>query len=206
MITIIGIDPGLSATGVGIVRGNGRSVAGYSFGSISTSKNNSLSNRLDHIFSKLLQVLKNEKPDLVLLDLRMPKLDGFGFLEKINIREDDPYNVVVITGHGNDREVEKSFELGVNFFLHKPLSLVEVRCLAKRCLEMKALEKELPVIRQGCGIGFPFPVLGVDEVGAQVLGHIHGRQPPWALSSFWAHTHHCSGRASPRSSGMGTPA
>ena len=38
MITIIGIDPGLAATGVGIVRGNGRNVAGYSFGSISTLK------------------------------------------------------------------------------------------------------------------------------------------------------------------------
>ena len=88
-----------------------------------------------------LEQLKNEKPDLVLLDLRMPKVDGFGFLEKINIKKDDPYSVVVITGHGNDREAERSFELGVNFFLHKPLSLVEVRCLAKRCLEMKAVEK-----------------------------------------------------------------
>ncbi len=87
--------------------------------------------------------LKKEKPNLVLLDLRMPKLDGLGFLEKINIKPDDPYSVVIITGHGNDREVERSFELGVNFFLHKPLSLVEVRCLARRCLEIKAVEKEL---------------------------------------------------------------
>ncbi len=68
MITIIGIDPGLSATGVGIVRGNGRNVAGYSFGSISTSKSNSLPNRLDHIYSKLLQVLRNEKPDLMVIE------------------------------------------------------------------------------------------------------------------------------------------
>jgi PAS domain S-box-containing protein len=90
-----------------------------------------------------LEQFKKEKPDLVFLDLRMPKLDGFGFLEKINLGPDDPYSVVVITGHGNDREVERSFELGVNFFLHKPLSLVELRCLAKRCLEMKAIEKEL---------------------------------------------------------------
>ena len=90
-----------------------------------------------------LELLKKEKPNLVLLDLRMPKLDGLGFLEKINIKPDDPYSVVIITGHGNDREVERSFELGVNFFLHKPLSLVEVRCLARRCLEMKAVEKEL---------------------------------------------------------------
>ena len=90
-----------------------------------------------------LELLKKEKPNLVLLDLRMPKLDGLGFLEKVNIKPDDPYSVVIITGHGNDREVERSFDLGVNFFLHKPLSLVEVRCLARRCLEIKAVEKEL---------------------------------------------------------------
>ena len=87
--------------------------------------------------------LEKEKPDLIFLDLRMPGLDGFGFLEKISISPNDPYHVVVITGHGDDKEVQRSFELGVNFFLRKPLSLIEVRCLAKRCLEMKAIEMEL---------------------------------------------------------------
>ncbi len=68
MITIIGIDPGLSATGIGIVRGNGSTIKGYSFGSINTSKNNSLPDRLDHIFSKLLHILKDEKPDLMVVE------------------------------------------------------------------------------------------------------------------------------------------
>ena len=68
MTTIIGIDPGLASTGVGIIRGNGLKIEGYSFGSISTSKNNSLPNRLDHIFSKLLRILKNENPDLMVVE------------------------------------------------------------------------------------------------------------------------------------------
>jgi len=68
MITIIGIDPGLAATGVGIVRGNGFRIEGYSFGSINTSQNNSLPNRLDRIFSKLLQILKDESPDLMVVE------------------------------------------------------------------------------------------------------------------------------------------
>ena len=68
MITIIGIDPGLAATGVGIVRGNGRKVADYSFGSISTSSSHSLPNRLDHIFSKLLRTLRYERPDLMVIE------------------------------------------------------------------------------------------------------------------------------------------
>ena len=68
MIKIIGIDPGLSATGIGIVRGNGSKILGYSFGSINTSKHKPLPNRLGHIFSKILQILNAEKPDLMVLE------------------------------------------------------------------------------------------------------------------------------------------
>src|SRR5210317_1121903 len=68
MIKIIGIDPGLSATGIGIVQGIGSKIKGYSFGSINTSKNNSLPDRLDHIFSKLLQILKDENPDVMVVE------------------------------------------------------------------------------------------------------------------------------------------
>ncbi len=68
MIKIVGIDPGLSATGVGIVRGMGLKIDGFSFGSINTSKNISLPSRLDQIFSNLLLVLKDEKPDLMVVE------------------------------------------------------------------------------------------------------------------------------------------
>jgi crossover junction endodeoxyribonuclease RuvC len=68
MITVIGIDPGLSATGVGIARGAGIKVDGFSFGSIQTSKNLPLPNRLNHIFSNLVRVLKDEKPDLMVVE------------------------------------------------------------------------------------------------------------------------------------------
>ena len=68
MVKIIGIDPGLAATGVGIVSGHGSTIDGYSFGSIHTSKNTSLPSRLDEIFSKLLRLLKSEKPDLMVIE------------------------------------------------------------------------------------------------------------------------------------------
>lgn len=68
MVKIIGIDPGLAATGIGIVRGLGPRVDGYSFGSIHTSKNSSFPSRLDKIFSKLLQLLKSENPDMMVIE------------------------------------------------------------------------------------------------------------------------------------------
>lgn len=68
MKKVIGIDPGLSETGVGIIRGAGIKVDGFSFGSITTSQNISLPGRLEKIFSKLILILKNEKPDLMVLE------------------------------------------------------------------------------------------------------------------------------------------
>lgn len=68
MIKIIGIDPGIAATGIGIVRGKGLEIDSFSFGSIQTSSNISLARRLEQIFSKLLLVLKDEKPDLMVVE------------------------------------------------------------------------------------------------------------------------------------------
>lgn len=90
-----------------------------------------------------IQALKKEKPTLVFLDLRMPEMDGIEFLKKIKLTHDAPYTVAVITGHGDDKDIEQCYGLGITNFLRKPLSMTEVCCLAKRCIEAKKIELEL---------------------------------------------------------------
>ncbi len=68
MTKVVGIDPGLAATGVGVVSGHGADVRRYSFGCIITSHVSSLSERLDRIFSKLQQLFAEETPDLVVVE------------------------------------------------------------------------------------------------------------------------------------------
>ena len=68
MTKIVGIDPGLAATGVGVVSGRGVAVGGYSFGCITTSRSIPLAERLDCIFSKLQHLFADETPDLVVLE------------------------------------------------------------------------------------------------------------------------------------------
>jgi crossover junction endodeoxyribonuclease RuvC len=68
MTKIMGIDPGLAATGIGIVRGLGLKVAGYSFGCITTSSAFALPERLDRIFSKLFHLFSEEAPDVVVVE------------------------------------------------------------------------------------------------------------------------------------------
>lgn len=90
-----------------------------------------------------LTILGDTTPDLIFLDLKMPVMDGFKFLSRIKIQPDDPYLIIVMTGHGDDKEVQKCFQQGVNFFLRKPLSMVELCCLARRCIDLKKIEIEL---------------------------------------------------------------
>lgn len=68
MIKVIGIDPGLAETGIGIVRGSGLKVLGYAYGSISTSKSESAACRLEKIYTRICHVLTDEKPDLMVLE------------------------------------------------------------------------------------------------------------------------------------------
>ena len=65
---VIGIDPGLSSTGIGIVRGRGLKVTKHAYGSIQTSSDTPLAERLGCIHCKLLELLKQEKPDMLVIE------------------------------------------------------------------------------------------------------------------------------------------
>ena len=68
MIKVIGIDPGLAATGFGVVHGKGTTVDGWSYGSINTRKDTPLPERLDTIFSRLTDLLRSERPDIMVVE------------------------------------------------------------------------------------------------------------------------------------------
>ena len=68
IIKTIGIDPGLANTGIGIVTGNGLKIHNYSFGHIKTSKDQTMPVRLELIYSRILSVLKKEKPQLMVVE------------------------------------------------------------------------------------------------------------------------------------------
>ncbi len=130
---VIGIDPGLAATGVGIVRGKWRRIAGYAFGCIHTPANTPLPDRLNQIFSKLLLILKDEKPDLMVVEdvfslERYPKAGiilgkATGVILLAGCQTGMPINEIpvreakqVLTGNGNasKKQLEKSVRCMLN--------------------------------------------------------------------------------------------
>ncbi len=89
-----------------------------------------------------LIAFSGESPELIFLDLRMPVMDGYDFMKAIKINRESPFTLVVITGHGEDEEIQRCYKMGVDFFLKKPLNMVEICGLARRSIEQKRLEKE----------------------------------------------------------------
>lgn len=65
------------------------------------------------------------KPDLVFLDLTIPKLDGLSVLKKIRL-QDPTSKIIVITGHNDMKIFEDCTRLGVLAFLIKPFELNDI--------------------------------------------------------------------------------
>lgn len=89
-----------------------------------------------------LDLFREYSPVVVLLDLRMPVMDGFEFLEELKPKVDDPYSVIVLTGMGRDEDVKMCYSFGINTFLHKPCNIIELRETVKRVFELKAFQFE----------------------------------------------------------------
>ncbi len=68
MVKVIGIDPGLAGTGIGVVRGEGLRIDGYAFGSVATEKTMPVEKRLATIHGRILALIEKEKPDLMVVE------------------------------------------------------------------------------------------------------------------------------------------
>lgn len=69
-----------------------------------------------------LQGVQRMNPDLILLDLIMPKMDGFTFLERLNRNTSLKRKpaVVVMTSAGQENVIENAFRLGASYYIMKP--------------------------------------------------------------------------------------
>ena len=69
-----------------------------------------------------LSLLATDEPEVMVLDLRMPGIDGLEVLRRV--KKDHPrVEVIILTGHGTDREEKIARALGAFAYLHKPVDL-----------------------------------------------------------------------------------
>ncbi len=94
-----------------------------------------------------LKVIKADPPDLVLLDIWMPDLDGIETLRRA--MESVPrLLVVVMSGHGSIESAVKAIKLGAYDYIEKPLSLEKVTLLVRHALHERKLEMENRSLRE----------------------------------------------------------
>ena len=88
-----------------------------------------------------LDIARREHPELVLLDIWMPDLDGIQVLRQLKEAEESP-EVVVISGHGNIETAVKATKLGAFDFIEKPFSLEGLLRTVNRALDHHAAEQQ----------------------------------------------------------------
>jgi DNA-binding NtrC family response regulator len=93
-----------------------------------------------------LEKLQTEEPDLVFMDVTMPKMSGLEALQKIKEMGSD-VPVVVITGYGTMRTAIQAVQLGAYEYITKPLDVDKVQVVAQRALEMMRLHHEVKHLR-----------------------------------------------------------
>ncbi|MEL7597546.1 MAG: sporulation transcription factor Spo0A [Clostridiaceae bacterium] len=71
-----------------------------------------------------LKLIEEKKPDLVVLDIIMPHLDGLGVLERLNTINMDPMpRVIVLSAVGQDKITQRAITLGADYYVVKPFDM-----------------------------------------------------------------------------------
>lgn len=92
---------------------------------------------------KALEAIKKDMPDIILLDVMMPEMNGFEVCKKL--KEDEKYRaipILFITSMAETEEKVKGFEMGAADYITKPINQLEVMARVKAHLRIKKAEDE----------------------------------------------------------------
>ena len=93
------------------------------------------------------EVVENETPTVVLLDVRLASESGLEYLPGL-VKKEHPPVVIVVTAHGSERTAVQSIKLGAYDYLSKPFEVDELRILVKNAIETYSLRAENARLRR----------------------------------------------------------
>lgn len=89
-----------------------------------------------------LELIERHMPDLVLLDVMMPKMDGFSVCRRV--REFSAVPIIIVTARGNDQDKVRGLDYGADDYLTKPFSVDELLARVRAVLRRSQLASSEP--------------------------------------------------------------
>ena len=119
--------------------------------------------------SEALEIVKRERPDLLISDLRMTEMSGHQLQQELHTAAPD-LPVVMITAFGTIESAVESMKLGARDFITKPFSNKELLLVVSRALENRRLRQEVKQLRVELARSYGLPnIIGADPKMAAVL-------------------------------------
>jgi len=120
---------------------------------------------------KALNIYKEQQPELLVLDVMMPKKDGFTLAKEIR-QENDTIPIIFLTAKSQTQDVVEGFTIGGNDYLKKPFSMEELIVRINNLLNRTKLQKASEILNIGNYIfNFPKQILQYNKEEAVQLTH-----------------------------------
>ncbi|MFX0548948.1 sporulation transcription factor Spo0A [Hathewaya histolytica] len=124
-----------------------------------------------------LQLIQDKKPDLVVLDIIMPHLDGLGVLEKLNSMNLDPMpRIIVLSAVGQDRITQRAITLGADYYVVKPFDMdiftKRIRQMFNNTIVTDGIKKSV-VVEEGDSTPVREDKKGPFDLEAEITNIIH---------------------------------
>lgn len=109
----------------------------------------------EEAFNKFL----DEEPDMIILDYKMPKLDGMEVLKRIK-KINSKLPVIMITAHGSAEAAVEAMKLGAVDYVSKPFDITELKLTIFKVLKIDKLNKEIQYLRESSSEKFDDKIVG----------------------------------------------
>lgn len=95
---------------------------------------------------QILTIIEEQQPDVVILDIIMPHLDGIGVLEQMNVKGGKRPKIIMLTAFGQEAITQRVVELGADYYVLKPFNM---DVLVSRIRQLAtSISSQRPVVAQ----------------------------------------------------------
>jgi DNA-binding NtrC family response regulator len=124
-----------------------------------------------------LNILRQERIDLVLTDLKLPGMNGLEFLQAVK-RTNAAIPVVLVTAYGSVETAVEAMKAGASDYVLKPFSMEEIKLILRKELDVRSLREENRTLREALGRRYEFKnIVGRSNAMQEVLAKVEQVAP-----------------------------